>query len=68
MIGYLLILFQRNERHCGEWLATDGVDTFCVYISHWLVLVVVLEAIGFLRLNHWLIALAAMVLGIIISF
>jgi hypothetical protein len=30
--------------------------------------VLVLEAIGFIGLNHWLIALAASALGVIISF
>ena len=68
VIGYLLLWFQRNESRCGEWLATAGINSFGAYIIHSLVLVVVLEAIGFIGLNHWLIALAATVLGIIMSF
>ena len=68
VIGYLLLWFQRNENRCGKWLATAGVDSFGAYIIHTLVLVVVLEAIGFIGLNHWLIALAASALGIMISF
>ena len=68
VIGYLLLWFQRNEHCCGQWLATAGVDSFGAYIIHPLVLVLVLEAIGFIGLNHWLIALAASALGIIISF
>ena len=68
VIGYLLLWFQRNENRFGKWLATAGVDSFGAYIIHTLVLVVVLEAIGFIGLNHWLIALAASALGIMISF
>ena len=68
VIGYLLLWFQRNEHRCGQWLATAGVDSFGAYIIHPLVLVLVLEAIGFIGLNHWLIALAASALGVIISF
>ena len=68
VIAYLLLWFQRNENRCGQWLATAGVDSFGAYIIHPLVLVVVLEAIGFIGLNHWLIALAASALGITISF
>jgi peptidoglycan/LPS O-acetylase OafA/YrhL len=68
VIGYLLLWFQRNENRCGKWLATAGVDSFGAYIIHTLVLVVVLEAIGFIGLNHWLIALVASALGIMISF
>ena len=68
VIAYLLLWFQRNENRCGQWLATAGVDSFGAYIIHPLVLVVVLEAIGFIGLNHWLIALIASALGITISF
>lgn len=68
VIGYLLLWFQRNEHRCGQWLATAGVDSYGAYIIHPLVLVVVLEVIGFIGLNHWLIALAATVLAIIMSF
>ena len=68
VIAYLLLWFQRNENRCGQWLATAGVDSFGAYIIHTLVLVMVLEAIGFIGLNHWLIALAATALGIMISF
>ena len=68
MMGYLLLWFQRNENLFGRWLANAGVDSFGAYIIHTLVLVIVLEAIGFIGLNPWLIALAAMALGIIISF
>ena len=68
VIAYLLLWFQRNENRCGQWLATAGVDSFGAYIIHPLVLVVVLEAIGFIGLNHWLIYLAATALGIVISF
>ena len=67
-IGYLLLWFQRNENRCGQWLATAGVDSFGAYIIHTLVLVVVLNTIGFIGLNHWLTALAASTLGIMISF
>ena len=52
VIGYLLLWFQRNEHRCGQWLATAGVDSFGAYIIHPLVLVLVLEAIGFIGLNH----------------
>jgi hypothetical protein len=68
MIAYLLLWFQRNENQCGQWLATAGVDSFGAYVIHPLVLVIVLTAIGFIGFNHWLIALAASVLGIMISF
>ena len=68
VMAYLLLWFQRNENRCGQWLATAGVDSFGAYIIHPLVLVVVLEAIGFIGLNHWLIYLAAIALGIVISF
>jgi len=68
VIGYLLLWFQRNEDRCGSWLAIAGVDSYGAYVLHPLVLVLVLEAIGFIGLNHWLIAVAATVLGIVISF
>ena len=68
VMGYLLLWFQRNQNRFGQWLATAGVDSYGAYVIHPLVLVVVLEAIGFIGLNHWLIALAATVLGIVISF
>ena len=68
MIAYLLLWFQRNENRFGHWLANAGLDSFGAYIIHSLVLVVVLETIGFIGLNHWLIALAASALGIMISF
>ena len=68
MIAYLLLWFQRNENQCGQWLATAGVDSFGAYVIHPLVLVIVLTTIGFIGFNHWLIALAASVLGIMISF
>ena len=68
VMAYLLLWFQRNENRCGQWLATAGVDSFGAYIIHPLVLVVVLEAIGFIGLNHWLIALFASALAIMISF
>ena len=68
MVAYLLLWFQRNENYCGHWLATAGVDSFGAYIIHPLVLVVLLETIGFIGLNHWLIALSASVIGIMISF
>ena len=68
VMAYLLLWFQRHEQRCGQWLATAGVDSFGAYILHPLVLVVVLETIGFIGLNHWLIFLAATVLGILISF
>ena len=68
MISYLLLWFQRNEHRCGQWLATAGVDSYGAYIIHPLVLVMVLWAIGFVGLNHWLIALATSALGVIISF
>jgi peptidoglycan/LPS O-acetylase OafA/YrhL len=68
MIAYLLLWFQRNENQCGQWLATAGVDSFGAYVIHPLVLVIVLTAIGFIGFNHWLIALTASVLGIMISF
>ena len=68
MVAYLLLWFQRNENYCGHWLATAGVDSFGAYIIHPLVLVVLLETIGFIGLNHWLIALSASAIGIMISF
>ncbi len=68
VISYLLLWFQRNEKRCGEWLATAGVDSFGAYIIHSLVLVVVLAAMGFTGLNHWLVTLVSIVLGITISF
>lgn len=68
VIGYLLFWFQRNENRCGKWLANAGVDSFGAYIIHSLVLVVVLEAIGFIGLNPWLVTLVTIVLGIMISF
>ena len=68
VMGYLLLWFQRNESRGGQWLANAGVDSFGAYIIHPLVLVVVLEAIGFIGLNHWLIALVGIFLGIMISF
>jgi surface polysaccharide O-acyltransferase-like enzyme len=68
MIAYLLLWFQRNENQCGQWLATAGVDSFGAYVIHPLVLVIVLTTIGFIGLNHWLVALATSVLGISISF
>ena len=51
-IGYLLLWFKCNENRCGQWLATAGVDSFGAYIIHTLVLVMVLNAIGFIGLNH----------------
>ena len=60
--------FQRNEIHCGQSLATAGVDSFGAHIIHPLVLVVLLKTIGFIGLNHWLIALSASAIGIMISF
>ena len=68
MMAYLLLWFQRNQHRYGPWLANAGVDSFGAYIIHPLVLVLVLEAIGFIGLNPWLIAPAAMSLGIVISF
>ena len=68
VIGYLLLWFQRNENRCGQWLAIAGVDSYGAYIIHPLVLAVVLIAIGFIGLNHWLIALFASALAIMISF
>ena len=68
VIGYLLLWFQRNETRCGDWLANAGIDSFGAYIIHSLVLVVVLEAIGFIGLNHWLTAFIATALGITMSF
>ena len=68
VMAYLLLWFQRNQYRFGPWLANAGVDSFGAYIIHPLVLVLVLEAIGFMGLNPWLIALLAMLLGIVISF
>ena len=68
MIAYLLLWFQHNEHRFGQWLATAGVNSFGAYIIHSLVLVIVLMTIGFIGLNHWLVALSASVLGISISF
>ena len=68
MMGYLLLWFQRNENRFGQWLANAGVDSFGAYIIHTLVLVIVLEVIGFIGLNPWLITAAGISLGIIISF
>ena len=68
IIAYLLLWFQHNEHRCGQWLATAGVDSFGAYVIHSLVLVIVLTTIGFIGLNHWLVALATSVLGISISF
>ncbi|MBT66545.1 MAG: acyltransferase [Synechococcus sp. NP17] len=68
VMAYLLLWFQRHGQRCGPWLATAGIDSFGAYIIHPLVLVLVLEAIGFIGLNHWLIFLAASALGIVISF
>ena len=68
MMGYLLLWFQRNENRFGQWLANAGVDSFGAYIIHTLVLVIVLETIGFIGLNPWLITAAGISLGIIISF
>ena len=68
MMGYLLLWFQRNENRFGQWLANAGVDSFGAYIIHTLVLVIVLETIGFIGLNPWLITTAGISLGIIISF
>ena len=68
IIAYLLLWFQHNEHRCGQWLATAGVDSFGAYVIHSLVLVIVLTTIGFIGLNHWLVALSASVLGISISF
>ena len=68
IIAYLLLWFQRNEQRCGQWLATAGVDSFGAYIIHPLVLVVVLEILGFIGLNHWLVFGFAAALGIVISF
>ena len=68
VMAYLLLWFQRNQHRYGSWLANAGVDSFGAYIIHPLVLVLVLEAIGFIGLNPWLIAPAAMSLGIVISF
>ena len=68
IIAYLLLWFQHNEHRCGQWLATAGVDSFGAYVIHSLVLVIVLMTIGFIGLNHWLVALSASVLGISISF
>ena len=68
MMGYLLLWFQRNENRFGQWLANAGVDSFGAYIIHTLVLFIVLETIGFIGLNPWLIAAAGISLGIIISF
>ena len=68
MIAYLLLWFQHNEHRFGQWLATAGVNSFGAYVIHSLVLVIVLMTIGFIGLNHWLVALSASVLGISISF
>ena len=68
MMGYLLLWFQRNENRFGQWLANAGVDSFGAYIIHTLVLVIILETIGFIGLNPWLITAAGISLGIIISF
>mmetsp|Transcript_71303 Transcript_71303/g.168085 ORF Transcript_71303/g.168085 Transcript_71303/m.168085 type:complete len:159 (-) Transcript_71303:722-1198(-) len=68
VMAYLLLWFQRHEQRYGQWLANAGIDSFGAYIIHPLVLVVVLEAVGFIGLNHWLIFLAASALGIVISF
>jgi len=68
VIGYLLLWFQRNQNRYGQWLATAGIDSYGAYIIHPLVLVVVLEVIGFVGLNHWLITLAGSALGIMFSF
>ena len=68
VMAYLLLWFQRNQHRYGPWLANAGVDSFGAYIIHPLVLVLVLEAIGFIGLNPWLITPAAMSLGIVISF
>ena len=68
IIAYLLLWFQRNEHRCGQWLASAGGDSFGAYVIHPLVLVIVLTTIGFIGFNHWLIALAASALGIMISF
>ena len=68
VMAYLLLWFQRNQHRFGPWLANAGVDSFGAYIIHPLVLVLVLESIGFIGLNLWLIALLAMPLGIVISF
>lgn len=68
MIAYLLLWFQHHENQCGQWLATAGVDSFGAYIIHPLVLVILLKAIGFIGLNHWLIALFASATGMMISF
>ena len=68
IIAYFLLWFQHNEHRCGQWLATAGVDSFGAYVIHSLVLVIVLTTIGFIGLNHWLVALATSALGISISF
>ena len=68
MMGYLLLWFQRNENRFGQWLANAGVDSFGAYIIHTLVLVIVLEGIGSIGLNPWLITATGISLGVIISF
>ncbi len=68
VMAYLLLWFQRNENRFGQPLANAGVDSFGAYIIHSLVLVIVLEVIGFIGLNPWLIAAAGISLGIIFSF
>ena len=68
VMGYLLLWFQRNENRCGQWLANAGVDSYGAYIIHTLVLVIVLEAIGFIGLNPWLFTATGMLLGVSISF
>ena len=65
VMGYLLLWFQRHEQACGQWLATAGVDSFLVYITHPLIIVLVIGLMSFFaspNLLSWIVGGAASVL------
>ena len=68
IMSYLILWFQRNEKQFGQWLAAAGINSYGAYITHTLVLVVVLLAVGYSGINPWLIAIISTVLSVFISF
>ena len=68
IMSYLILWFQRNEKQFGQWLAAAGINSYGAYITHTLVLVVVLLAVGYSGMNPWLIAIISTVLSVFISF
>ena len=68
VMGYLLLWFQRHEQACGQWLATAGVDSFLVYITHPLIIVLVIGLMSFFASPNLLSWIVGGAVSVLVSF